>query len=270
MDYPPPPPFIYGHVHMSKTAGTELNGMLAVRYERVCGHKGYSYDAFQTNLRARESGTVKASYVANDSFNQLGSVGNKWNRGRVPFQVMDEIGLEDCDYISQESHWMFWTRWQDLWRDWPLELHVPCRDRVEHLLSNCNHVHHQFQCQPSHSQQVSVEFFKEQIERCSGNFMNRFSMQLETTDPNIHVKCYDFGKQFNEYSEYLDRRLQKRRIEATYFHRETNPPRNKTAECLWSDDKARQAVSDLLLEMDYYNFCDRCLGSENDLFALVE
>lgn len=31
---------IFGHIHMAKTAGTELNGILAARYERVCGHKG--------------------------------------------------------------------------------------------------------------------------------------------------------------------------------------------------------------------------------------
>ena len=32
---------IFGHVHMAKTAGSEINGELAAHYERVCGHKGY-------------------------------------------------------------------------------------------------------------------------------------------------------------------------------------------------------------------------------------
>ncbi len=31
---------IIGHLHMAKTAGTEINGELAAHYERVCGHKG--------------------------------------------------------------------------------------------------------------------------------------------------------------------------------------------------------------------------------------
>ena len=31
---------IFGHVHMAKTAGSEINGELAAHYERVCGHKG--------------------------------------------------------------------------------------------------------------------------------------------------------------------------------------------------------------------------------------
>ena len=31
---------IYGHVHMAKTGGTNVNGILANKFERVCGHKG--------------------------------------------------------------------------------------------------------------------------------------------------------------------------------------------------------------------------------------
>ena len=31
---------IFGHVHIAKTAGTEINGELAAHFERVCGHKG--------------------------------------------------------------------------------------------------------------------------------------------------------------------------------------------------------------------------------------
>ena len=31
---------IIGHLHVAKTAGTEINGELAAHYERVCGHKG--------------------------------------------------------------------------------------------------------------------------------------------------------------------------------------------------------------------------------------
>jgi hypothetical protein len=71
-----------------------------------------------------------------------------------------------------------------------------------------------------------------------GTILSRFSMQLDTNHPNIHVKCYDFHKQFNEYMKYMDRRLQKRRITGEYFHRDTNLPRNKAAE---GDVKAPRA-----------------------------
>ena len=45
---------IFGHLHYAKTAGTEINGLLAAKYERVCGHKGYNYDAYQFNTREAE------------------------------------------------------------------------------------------------------------------------------------------------------------------------------------------------------------------------
>jgi hypothetical protein len=38
---------------MAKTGGTELNGLLASNFERVCGHKGYSHDYYQFNERVR-------------------------------------------------------------------------------------------------------------------------------------------------------------------------------------------------------------------------
>jgi len=33
---------VFGHVHMAKTAGSEINTMLASRYERLCGDKAGS------------------------------------------------------------------------------------------------------------------------------------------------------------------------------------------------------------------------------------
>ena len=49
------PDKIIGHIHMAKTGGTELNGMLASNFERVCGHKGYSHDYYQYNERVRNT-----------------------------------------------------------------------------------------------------------------------------------------------------------------------------------------------------------------------
>jgi len=34
---------IYGHIHIAKTGGTSLNGMLANKFERICGHKGENH-----------------------------------------------------------------------------------------------------------------------------------------------------------------------------------------------------------------------------------
>ena len=62
--------------------------------------------------------------------------------GRVMPAEMNHRGFEDCDWISHEINWQFWL---SLPR--PLELHVPCRDISEHLLSIANHQNLQFECQ---------------------------------------------------------------------------------------------------------------------------
>jgi hypothetical protein len=48
------PEVVYGMVHMAKTSGTEINGELAMRFERVCGNKGYSYDFYSLNERLKK------------------------------------------------------------------------------------------------------------------------------------------------------------------------------------------------------------------------
>ena len=147
---------IYGHVHMPKTAGANLNAVIAARFERVCGHKGYSFDAHQANMRYAEtaraynssSGDNKAGKqeldtgpLVVDSYTALYRL---HNRHRVPRTIMDEIGYENCDWISHEAEADVWSRFQK----WPLpmELHVPCRDPVDHMLSQCNHIFHVFDC----------------------------------------------------------------------------------------------------------------------------
>ena len=86
---------IYGHIHVAKTGGTELNGLLASRYERVCGNKGYSYDFYGVNK-------------ANLGESHYHDKKRKTTRGKVSFEEMADIGYEDCDYVSQEATWTFW------------------------------------------------------------------------------------------------------------------------------------------------------------------
>ena len=42
---------LYAHVHVEETESSHVNEALSLNYERVCGHRGYSYDAYQANLR---------------------------------------------------------------------------------------------------------------------------------------------------------------------------------------------------------------------------
>ena len=129
-------PLTFGHIHMAKTAGTNLNGEFAAKYERICGNKGYSFDAFQTNERRRKSGNLDSvANIEGDTITKVYQSG--WNRGRVPLSMMQERGFEDCDWISAEEDWTFWKQFAD-W-DLPIEIHVPCRDPIDHLLSQCNY-----------------------------------------------------------------------------------------------------------------------------------
>ncbi len=80
---------IFGHVHMAKTAGTSINGVAANKFERVCGHKGYSYDAYNDNVHA-------ANIAAH------GDTPRPGGRSMVMGPMMEEIGFDDCDWVSHE------------------------------------------------------------------------------------------------------------------------------------------------------------------------
>ena len=42
--------------------------------------------------------------------------------------------------------------------------------------------------------------------------------------------------------------------------------RNKEEECIWYNDEVRAKVDKFLLEeIPYYQLCDRCMGSENEI-----
>lgn len=241
---------IFGYVHVAKTGGTELNGELAAQFERVCGHKGYSYNAFQINRRFNNFSQIISR--KNDSTSKVMFRNGAW----VPKKIMDEIGYEDCDYVSFEFPWESWSRFNS-W-DVPMELHVPCRDPVDHLMSSCNHKERVFDC---NAHNLDSEIMKCLLPQ------NRFSPELETSFDNIHLKCFDFQNTFTDYIEYMGERLQRKRIQAQYVHRDTNRPRNKTNECVWNSDVFEVIKAYLVENYDYYSYCSRCIGSGDDLFA---
>eukprot|EP00980_Cylindrotheca_fusiformis_P031805 scaffold27013_cov122-Cylindrotheca_fusiformis.AAC.1 len=118
------PPVLYGHVHMAKTGGTSLNGMLANRFTRVCGNKGYSFDAYNANLRAKQKEANGERVVSEHE-----------PRDRIKPAIMNEIGFHDCDFISQELPYDLWIKHfgDSKFFGIPMELHVPCREPLDHL-----------------------------------------------------------------------------------------------------------------------------------------
>ena len=139
-----------------------------------------------------------------------------------------------------------------------MELHVPCRDRLDHLMSQCNYRHKKIAC----NAKTDEELFKS-MEKCYV-LLDRYNHQLRK---HFDVKCFDFKKQFTEYQEYMSGILQKRRFQSTpYVKRETNSPRNQTNECIWRNATVLEKVEKYLLEtVPYYQFCDQCMGSENEI-----
>jgi hypothetical protein len=237
---------IYGHIHMAKTAGTTINGELASHFERVCGHKGYSFDAYQFNERIRLQPPQKRDVG--------GAPGQTYKRGKVPISIMTEIGFEDCDWISHEVATT--TVWKNLAAELgPLEIHVPCRDPIDHLLSQCNYRKRQFDC--------SAKNLTAEIRLCEV-YLGRFRNELLTYS-NTSIKCFD-PIPIDGYIDYMSSKLQRKRVENQYVHRETNSPRQKSSECLRTQPDVASKVRELLLTTyDYYRFCDTCMSSDKNL-----
>lgn len=111
---------MYGHVHVAKTGGSSLNSLFAYTFQRVCGNKGHSYDIM-----------------------------NEFGGGSKPvWQSMVETGFVNCDYISQEWASRLWYDTFVAGLGVKMELHVPCRDVIDHFMSQCNHYGIKFPCDP--------------------------------------------------------------------------------------------------------------------------
>lgn len=243
------PKKIYGHIHMAKTGGTSLNGIFANKFERVCGHKGYSYDAYHDNELAAVSES-KGLEIHPDG------------RSRVFKSEMNDIGFDDCDYVSNEVQASWWIKkFADArFHNIQMELHVPCRDPIDHLMSQCNHMG---KTELSCDAKTDNEFFQS-IEACFVAVKERYTARLEN---HFDIKCFDFKQSFTTYVEYMKGFLEERRMEPDrYVQRETNSPRDKESECIWQKPDLMEKATNYLLEhVPYYKFCNECMGTENEL-----
>ena len=262
--FSPFPSKVYGHLHYAKTAGTTINGVLAAKYERVCGTKGYSYDAYQFNKRVERR--LRKFNVSSLSEEKAGGndLVNKsfpdWNRGRVPQRIMDEIGYENCDYVSFENPSMVWNRMNETWN---FELHVPCRDPVAHLRSQCNHKGRTFNCQASNLVQEAKKCFV-----AADRFHPWLPDQHQPHLRNHSIKCFN-PIPVQPYLDYMGERLQHKRAPATYIHRSTNKVHANETQCL-NDPVVADRVRTLLIEkIPYFEWCHQCMDDpdQNLLFS---
>ena len=248
------PDVVYGLVHMAKTAGTEINGELSNHFERVCGNKGWSYDALEANRRFREThktGKVNRLNTVKDSITKLYHGGN---RGSTPPDWMEEIGFDDCDYIALETKAPTWIHFAKTQK---MELHIPCREPLNHIMSQCNHHGRSFNC--------SNPNIDEELDKCQIGLHSRFKSYLPEK-PNIVTKCFD-PMPPARYVKYMGTILQPKRIESDYVHRDSNAKRDRESECIWhqSDEYKENFRQRLLDNFPYYRFCDDCMGSNMEL-----
>jgi len=259
---------IFGLVHVAKTGGTTINGALAARYERVCGNKGNSYDSYMDNQRAKKvlqemnGNGVDVHTRLGDVFDRLGE---RANRGSPPGWFLQEVGFDDCDYISMEKPVRFWERLLagDYYQPPPsrLELHVPCRDPIQHLLSGCNFHGQEFDCtNPNVAQEVGKCISTQNAKRMNARLVENEKIELKCFNP-IPVQPYLTYMGGEGY-------LQHKRIKAEFVSRASNTPRNKTAECLPHDPALQETVLQIMRESEhgfFYQFCSDCMGSADEL-----
>ena len=96
---------------------------------------GHTFDSYKNNQRAQDwiqdnpgkslhDNTVhdKVTAILSDKAKQ------DFNRGNVPVEFMQEVGFEDCDWISIDNQFGF-SMWEPIVQDlypYPVQFHVPC------------------------------------------------------------------------------------------------------------------------------------------------
>jgi len=153
-----------------------------------------------------------------------------------------------------------------------MKLHVPCRDPIDHLMSQCNYEEptRKFVKQDVACDAATDEEYFQSVRDCFVYVHERFNNELLS---HFDVKCYDYKQQFTGYIELMGKVLENRRFDAsdTYVQRETNSPRDKDSECIWKRPDLLEKTRKYLIEnVDYYGFCNKCLGSEDELKVSAE
>lgn len=243
---------IYGLIHIVKSGGTYVNQALANRFRGVCGNKGTSFHRYRFNEILLTNNTQQVS----DATSKF------WDIKAQDFAA--DNGFEECDYISLETSSWFWKKTfpGGKLHDTPIELHVPCRETVDHILSSCSWLNVSLDCNIP-----ARELFEIMEKKCL-IWSARYNHNLRQ---DFDVKCYDNDKT-DEYVQFMSRLLQPRRFESRPFvyFRTRWGNRDKDNECIWSrqdllNEMERYFLSGNNVSHHYYQFCNECLGSENDL-----
>ena len=243
---------LYGHMHISNTSGLALLDLLAGRYDRVCSNSASSRD-FDHNFTSMD---------CPDGTDVPPNTGD-WNNN-----------LEECDYVSSQKRFRWWID-THTWDHRPIEMHLPCRDPIDMLVSHCftGEQPKGWDCKPG----ITVPEIDEQIFRCLGKGDNsildkqfglKFLRLLKNREANATVKCYDDDQTLDHYVDYMDQRLEHREPIVQINMCRASNPYQAAAACLYEDENLRAKVKRRLLNYYYYfKYCQRCLPTSNNLFS---
>ena len=87
----------------------------------------------------------------------------------------------------------------------------------------------------------------------------------------LTLQCFDISPP-SRYIEYMGNMMQRKRVDGGEFvPRSTNKKRDKSKECIWSEDnqELRQKIVLIMMKSEYFSWCQECLGSERDLFSTL-
>merc|ERR1719410_53970 len=102
-----------------------------------------------------------------------------------------------------------------------MDLHIPCREPISHLMSQCNHKRRKFKCH--------VEDLEKEVKKCVLFIRRRFHMNL-TYLPRFDLYCFN-PIPIDPYIEYMSTILQAKKYKPEpYIHRDTNSKRKKSEE----------------------------------------
>jgi len=252
--FPPPASTrstILFHDHLAKTAGSTFNRIVARRYYGVCGHKGYTF----------------AQKYEDETHPNTDSAHPGYGLDRVHPARMSKWGWHNCALITHETSWQHLgniandTVW---YMDGPnissaripqTKLLVPCRDPVDHMLSQCNHRRLNFT-------NLTIKFgnCSSVIDRCKVQW-NRYDHRLISYFDKVVLFEYD---DFNSVIQYLDESLPKRVFDlddsANGFFR-TNKDRSRENEIFTPQCPEEELRQTLLQAWSYYRLCDAFLGA---------
>ena len=244
-------PTIFFHAHLAKTAGSTFNRIVARRYYGVCGHKGYSF----------------AQKYSDETHGQTDSAHPGFGLDRVHPTRMSEWGYQNCAFISHE------TSWQDLgniandtvwYMDGPnisstrvpqTKLLVPCRDPVDHLLSQCNHMGQNFT-----NLAISLGNCASVIASCQLAW-KRYDHRLIPYFDKVVLFEYEA---FDSVIQHLDESLPKRVFDlddSSHGFYRTNKGRSREKEVFTPQCPEGELREALLQAWSYYRLCDAFLGT---------